>query len=56
MQSTITEKIAVLHVHFPRIREMHCSPKIFKKANGCFLLDRRKAGDLFVYSAKISYH
>ena len=30
-------------------------PKIFKKANGCVLKDRRKAGGRFVYSAKISH-
>ena len=30
--------------------------KIFKKVNGCLLKGRRKAGGLFVYSAKISHH
>ena len=30
--------------------------KILKKANGCVLKDRRKAGGRFVYSAKISHH
>ena len=30
--------------------------KIFKKANGCRLKDRRKAGSRFVYSAKIFHH
>ena len=29
--------------------------KVFKKANGCLLKDRREAGGRFVYSAKI-YH
>ena len=30
--------------------------KIFKKANGCLLKDRRKAGGRLVYCSKISHH
>ena len=30
--------------------------KLFTKANGCLLKDKRKAGGGFVYSAKISQH
>ena len=50
-KSTITEKMAA--VHFPANALLS---KIFKKANGRLLKDRRKAGGRFVYSAKISHH
>ena len=44
-QSTITEKMAVVHFPSNGLRS-----KICKKANGCLLKDRRKAGGRFVYS------
>ena len=42
----VTERMAAVHA---------LRPKIFKKANGCVLKDRRKAGGRFVYSARISH-
>ena len=50
-KSTITEKMATVHFLSNALRA-----KILKKANGCLLKDRRKAGSRFVYSAKISHH
>ena len=50
-KSRITEKTAA--VHFPGNA---LTFKIFRKANGRLLKDRRKAGGRFVYSAKISRH
>ena len=40
-------------VHFP---SNALRSKIFKKASGCLLKDRPKAGGRFVYSVKISHH
>ena len=40
-------------VHFPNNALLS---KIFKKANGCLLKNRREAGGRFVYSAKICHH
>ena len=49
MQSTITEKIAALHVHFPRIRKMHCSPKYLRKRMDVFCeIDVRQEIYLFI--------
>ena len=50
-QSTITEKTAAVHFTRNALRS-----KIFKRANGCLLKNRRKTGGRFVYSAKISHH
>ena len=50
-QSTITEKMAAVHFSSNALRS-----KIFEKANGCLLKDRRRAGSRFVHSAKISHH
>ena len=47
----ITEKMAAVHLPSDAFR-----PKIFNKANGCLLKDRRKAGGRFAYSAEISRH
>ena len=51
LASTITEKMAAVNFPSNALRS-----KIFKKANGCLLKDRRKVEDGFVYSAKISHH
>ena len=49
--STITEKMGAVHFPGNALRS-----KIFKKANGCLLKDRRKVEDGFVHFAKISHH
>ena len=49
--STITEKMGAVHFPGNALRS-----KIFNKANGCFLKDRRKVENGFVQSAKISHH
>ena len=48
---TTAERMAA--VYFPNNALLS---KIFKKANGCFLKDRRQAGGRFVYSAKIFHY
>ena len=51
LKSTITEKMAAVHFPGNALRS-----KVFKKANGCLLKDKRKARVWFVYSAKTSRH